>query len=607
MKRFRNALCAIWLCGWVGISNRSALAQQRVSLADLSAFQSPAPSWTLAAAAQADLAQTGNLSTSPGTGVLVNTPGNSTPGNALVTRKSYGDLTLEFDFMPAKDTRSAVYMQERYAVQLVDSWGKPDPTAQDNGGVTAGLADSTQPGPEAAGKGYAPRQSVSRAPGLWQHLLVAFQAPRFDSTGHKTANAKLLRVELNGVLIHENIDLISPNPAALSEVPFAPLSFRSSRGPVAFRNIVLTEYNQPSPVLDRLAYTVYKGSLPTRPDFRQLTAAAKGVLPVLTSQLSALPAQFLLRYTGLLHVTEAGRYTFKLTTPGGTGQLSLNDRPVLDWGSPGGTAVADLPAGDFPFDLQYAKREGWEKSPLLLTVSSPGLRQTDLTDANDQLTMLVNPILVDETTTSLLRSFVDLPDYGRVVHAISVGSPNHLHYTYDTDFGNVVQVWRGDFLDATPMWHGRGDGSARPIGSVLTLGKPALAVARLSSAQAVWPADTAGSGYRIKGYNLDTEGLPTFHFRLGSSVVSDIIRVMDGGKEIHRELSVDSPLPDLYSRLAVAPSITPLPNGLYVVSDYAYYLRIDEPAGAKPMLRTTASGQELLLPLRQKMSYTLFY
>ena len=42
---------------------------------------------------------------------------------------------------------------------------------------------------------------------------------------------------------------------------------------------------------------------------------------------------------------------------------------------------------------------------------------------------------------------------------MNVGSNKGLHYTYDMDHGNMVQLWRGEFLDATPMWHDRGDGS----------------------------------------------------------------------------------------------------------------------------------------------------
>jgi hypothetical protein len=50
------------------------------------------------------------------------------------------------------------------------------------------------------------------------------------------------------------------------------------------------------------------------------------------------------------------------------------------------------------------------------------------------------------------------------------------------DHSTLVQVWRGGFLDATPMWHERGDGSSRPTGSKQLFGKPVLNVERLSSA-----------------------------------------------------------------------------------------------------------------------------
>ena len=54
--------------------------------------------------------------------------------------------------------------------------------------------------------------------------------------------------------------------------------------------------------------------------------------------------------------------------------------------------------------------------------------------------------------TTILRSFVDLPGNVRLTHSVNVGSPEGLHYTYDMDNGMLAQVWRGGFLDATPMW-----------------------------------------------------------------------------------------------------------------------------------------------------------
>ena len=41
-------------------------------------------------------------------------------------------------------------------------------------------------------------------------MTIAFQAPRFDAQGKKTANAKLLKVVFNGQVIHENQELLTP-------------------------------------------------------------------------------------------------------------------------------------------------------------------------------------------------------------------------------------------------------------------------------------------------------------------------------------------------------------------------------------------------------------
>src|SRR5690606_40264131 len=71
-----------------------------------------------------------------------------------------------------------------------------------------------------------------------------------------------------------------------------------------------------------------------------------------------------------------------------------------------------------------------------------------------------DPILVNAQVNTTLRSFMDIPAGPRVVHAISTGHPERIHYTYDLDHGNLFQVWRGGCLDATPMWNNRGNGTS---------------------------------------------------------------------------------------------------------------------------------------------------
>jgi hypothetical protein len=105
-----------------------------------------------------------------------------------------------------------------------------------------------------------------------------------------------------------------------------------------------------------------------------------------------------------------------------------------------------------------------------------------LSDANVSNNDPVDPILINATSNTILRSFSDLPGGIRVTHGVNVGSPEQVHYTYDLDKGMIVQIWRGGFLDATPMWHDRGDGSSRPAGSVQYLGKPVPGILKN------WPA-----------------------------------------------------------------------------------------------------------------------
>jgi len=37
-------------------------------------------------------------------------------------------------------------------------------------------------------------------------------------------------------------------------------------------------------------------------------------------------------------------------------------------------------------------------------------------------------------------------------HCIAVGNPQGIHYSYDLESGSLLQVWNGDFMDATKMW-----------------------------------------------------------------------------------------------------------------------------------------------------------
>lgn len=588
-----------------------ASGQQALPLNDLSAFRTTGKTWTVAADASADISKANTLAVKPGTGVLANLPGAG--GADLYTTAEYGDVDLELDYMMARGSNSGIYLMGRYEVQLMDSWGTRNPTAGDNGAIYQRW-DETRPAGQFGYEGYAPRQNASKAPGLWQKLRISFQAPRFDASGNKTENARFLRIELNGVTIHEDVELSGPTRGAMSndERATGPLRIQGDHGPVAFRNIRITTFDKPRPEFSNVRYTVYRGRFYDTLDLKKLPPEAEGTLGNLSAtSIQNVPREFFIRYTGTLTVKEPGDYAFNLAVPGGRGILRINDRPVPGGGGGGRfqRASVNLPAGQHPFELLYAKTQDWTNRSLAVAVAGPGIREYTLGDvvASAAGGGNADPIQVDAPVNTILRSFMDLPGGTRVVHAVSVGSPEKVHYTYDMDRAAIVQVWRGGFLDATPMWYSRGDGSSRPMGAVQRFGRPAFTLARLAGADAPWPADSAVTDYMPKGYRLDKSDLPTFRYQLGGVLVEDAIRVLNNGEGLSREITLQNPGGGYMARLAEGSSIEDAGNGLYSIDGKSYFLRIDEAGGARPVVRNGNGSQVLLVPVQQKLRYSIIF
>ncbi|WP_161596703.1 family 16 glycoside hydrolase [Chitinophaga vietnamensis] len=588
-------------------NTNSLRAQNKLALTDLSAFRQPAANWRLAGAVSADLQQHNKLDITPGNGILVNLPDKGAHGQDLYTNFEHGDLDLELDYMMSYGSNSGIYLQGRYEVQLFDSWGATAPRASDNGGIYERW-DNSRPEGQQGFDGHAPRQNASHAPGLWQHLKIAFQAPRFDASGNKISNATVLSIVLNGVTIQENVVLSGPTRGAMqnNEVPSGPLRIQGDHGTIAFRNIVVTNYTAPQPDIKNIQYSVYKGKFNKPPDFSTLKPAISGTSTQLTSNIPGLPAnEFLVRYTGTLEIKKAGNYTFGLHTSGGGGMMSINNKELFKSRGWDGKGSIQLEAGSWPIEILYAKNTDWAKASLTLTAKEAAIREFLLSDPNVPADDPVDPIIVNATENTVLRSFMDLHGGPRVVHAVSVGSPAKVHYTYDLDNGMPVQVWRGDFLNTTPMWHDRGDGSSRPLGTVQQLtNKPALAIQQLNTTDAPWPKDTTGSGYRPKGYSLDAAGSPVFHYNIYGAAISDSLAVLPQSQGLYRTLTAQQPAEKLYLRIAVADSITQNGN-LYVIGDKSYYIRIDDARDA--VIRSQEGRQELLVPVKSKVGYAIIF
>ena len=88
-------------------------------------------------------------------------------------------------------------------------------------------------------QGFPPLVNGARPPGQWQSLELSFQAPRFDGAGKKVANARFVKVTLNGRVVQADLEVPTPTGHAwtTTERPTGPLFFQGDHGAVALRKI----------------------------------------------------------------------------------------------------------------------------------------------------------------------------------------------------------------------------------------------------------------------------------------------------------------------------------------------------------------------------------
>jgi len=153
---------------------------------------------------------------------------------SIVTKRKFKDFKLHIEFrtpfMP--DARgqgrgnSGVYLQGRYEVQVLDSYGLE---GKDNecGGIY---------------KVGAPLVNMCLPPGQWQTYDMTFRAPRFNAAGEKTGNA-VVTVKHNGVTIHDERPIPGPTGGALDNNAAEPggIYLQDHGNPVQFRNVWVVE------------------------------------------------------------------------------------------------------------------------------------------------------------------------------------------------------------------------------------------------------------------------------------------------------------------------------------------------------------------------------
>jgi hypothetical protein len=216
-----------------GIFINDAFSQKK--LLSLDDFKEPSGEWFEAGDAKLDPGNTKKLVPVDGTGVFIN--GKEGKTVHLVAKEPHGDIHLQLEFMVPEGSNSGVYLQGRYEIQILDSWGVEDPGSGDCGGIYQRWDDSRQG--EKGYEGKSPIVNACKKPGEWQKLIIRFKAPRYNSQGEKINNALFKKVRLNGKLLHKNIEVTGPTRSSLDDIeePEGTLMLQGDHGPVAYRNI----------------------------------------------------------------------------------------------------------------------------------------------------------------------------------------------------------------------------------------------------------------------------------------------------------------------------------------------------------------------------------
>jgi hypothetical protein len=150
----------------------------------------------------------------------------------IVTKRTFGDFTLHVEFNePAlPDTvkgqargNSGVYLQGRYEIQVLDSYGIDPPTKGDCGAIYNQAA---------------PAVNACLPPGQWQSYDIRFSAAKYDADGKRTAAPRVTVVQ-NGKTIQNDVaiehvtgsELLKDGPAD------GPILLQFHHNGVRFRNV----------------------------------------------------------------------------------------------------------------------------------------------------------------------------------------------------------------------------------------------------------------------------------------------------------------------------------------------------------------------------------
>ncbi|MCU0339544.1 MAG: PA14 domain-containing protein [Spirosomaceae bacterium] len=484
-----------------------------------------------------------------------------------------GDLRLKMDFMLSAGASAALVLPTGHTLKLTDSWRASQLDASVCGSIEAN----------------APLQNACKAPGLWQSIEIQMR---------RTASAQIEALKLNGNLVQESLVL------GKATQPEGNVQLEIQSGTMAVTNVAYQLLRDERPVqLTNLSYELYKGWAEKPEQINPKNLLKKENTTILTQEWGQGEKNFYVIYEGMIDAVKAGEYSFDFRYKGHL-WLDIDGKNVLPSGwseflQKPVVATLRLDQGKHPFRLVYHKTP-WRSEALGVFVSAQGVRPYPLHVASSLPEPDPIPVLAVKPLgqAEMVRSFIQMEgEKTKRTHALSVGTPEGVHYSLDLNRGSLLQFWKGGFANTTDMWYERGEPQLLvPMsGAITTKGQSDFAM--LADANAPWPDSSASISF--KGYRLNKKGIPTVTYRVGNDDMTDEIAPENGS--LTRTLTGTSG----YVKAVTAQNITVVEKGLYAIDNHRFYLQIDPKI--KPTIRTQNGSQELLLPLNGVVKYALIW
>jgi hypothetical protein len=387
---------------------------------------------------------------------------------------------------------------------------------------------------------------------------------------------------------------------------------QGDHGAVALRNIKYRLYKPLKVELSNINYKYWEGKYEYETEYKSKKPVKSGNLTSLNYEMAGQVDTFGIQYNGKVNVPEDGTYYFTLVTSGGS-VLNIDGKNVVTnyraWRWDGKSGKVDLKAGEHTFELFYHRSDTWLPPALALLVESSSIEKQPLqalsafSDGDP-----VSPILVRVgNQPKILRAFLDFNKDRKLrrTHTVGVGDPNGVNYVFDTELGVLSCIWKGDFVDATPMWHDRGDGSFRPLGDVVFLSNtPQLAV--LSDKNAAFPSKYDEKGFKPKGYKIEeSSSRPIFRYTVSDFDVEDKTYPDDNNRMLTREVKISGGKSgSAFFKLAEGKDISAMADGSFLI-DKKYYITVS--SNEKPFIRDINGQKELVAAVNNIIKYSIIW